>query len=130
MCDYSLETYGSRPAAIGERYVVTRFPSSAKGFADVGKSVIPVPVCVQCDMKLRLTGLTLQFQKDHNVGEEADVVFAQDEKTAGQRFAYRDGVILPTGEFVLMQSLPEGVGAYLIDDLAEGVRPKAFAEAV
>jgi len=127
MCDYSLETYGSRPAALGERYVVARFPSGAKGFADPGKP--EVPVCVQCDMKLRLIDLPPEFMAKYDVGSEIDVIFAQDEKTAGQPFAYRDGVKLPDGTFLLMQVLPLGAGAYLVDDLAEGVRPKALAVA-
>jgi len=125
MCDYSLETYGSRPAAIGERYVVARFPSGAKGFADPGKPT--VPVCVQCDMRLMLTDLPPEFMAEHNVGSEVEVIFAQDEKTLGQQFAYRDGVRMPDGTFLLMQVLPLGVSSYLVDDLAEGVRPKALA---
>ena len=31
MCDYSLETYRSRPAQLGERYETHQFPSSSIG---------------------------------------------------------------------------------------------------
>ena len=76
-----------------------------------------------------LTDLPDEFLIAHNIlpNSHVEVIFAQDEKTAGQPFAYRDGVRLPNDTFLLMQQLPLGAGAYLVDDLAEGARPKALA---
>ena len=47
MCDYSLEAYQSRPAAVGEKLTLERFPSGSMGFAS-GKSC-DLAVCVAAD---------------------------------------------------------------------------------
>ena len=52
MCDYSLEAYQSRPAAVGEKLTLERFPSGSMGFAS-GKSC-DLAVCVAADATLRL----------------------------------------------------------------------------
>ena len=54
MCDYSLEAYQSRPAAIGEKLTLGRFPSGSMGFAS-GQSC-DLAVCVSADAQLRLEG--------------------------------------------------------------------------
>jgi len=55
MCDYSLETYRSRPAQVGERYETHQFPSFSVGFIAPGDP--PTAVCMACDTKLTLEGI-------------------------------------------------------------------------
>ena len=50
MCDYSLETYSSRPAREFERYETQRFPSGSIGLASPGDC--RTAVCVQYDTRL------------------------------------------------------------------------------
>jgi hypothetical protein len=61
MCDYSLEAYQSRPAAIGEKLTLERFPSGSMGFAS-GKSC-DLAVCVAADAQLRLEGIGEPYER-------------------------------------------------------------------
>ncbi len=118
MCDYSLEMYGSRPAREGETYVTTRFPSGSIGFASAGDP--KTAVCMQCDTKLMLTDIPDDLQKAHGLGPEAQVVFAQAETGL-----YRDGLKLPSGQFVSLQALRPGIGAYVTDLLDQAAKENA-----
>ena len=106
MCDYSLEMYGSRPAREGEYYVTTRFPSGSIGFSATGDPA--TAVCMQCDTRVTLTDIPTDLQVRLNVGEKAEVVFAQIDSGA-----YRDGMRLASGRFVSLQELRPGIHAYI-----------------
>jgi len=127
MCDYSLEMYASRPARESEKYVTTRFPSGSIGLAVPGDC--GTAVCIQYDMRLRLTNLSSDLQSRLNVGETEDVVFARLDHGA-----YRDGVRFANGQQVSLQLLGVGVGVALeslMDKLLEGidrVAPEAPAD--
>ena len=106
MCDYSLEMYGSRPAREGEYYVTTRFPSGTIGFAATGNPT--TAVCMQCDTRVMVTDIPSDLQARLNVGERAEVTFAQNDSGA-----YRDGLRLASGRFVSLQELRPGIHAYI-----------------
>ena len=61
MCDYSLETYRSRPAQLGERYETHQFQSRSIGFIVPGDP--STAVCMACDTKLRLEGIPESVQR-------------------------------------------------------------------
>ncbi|RFB80940.1 hypothetical protein DYH55_05570 [Methylovirgula sp. 4M-Z18] len=63
---------------------------------------------MQCDTRLMLTEIPEDLQKAHSLGPEAQVVFAQAESGL-----YRDGLRLPSGQFVSLQALRPGIGAYV-----------------
>ena len=109
MCDYSLEAYQSRPAAIGEKLTLERFPSGSMGFAS-GKSC-DTAVCVPADAKLRLEGIGEAVQKEHGVGPVEDVVM-----TRLEGGAYKDAVRFANGIEVLLQRLDCGLTAVLLAD--------------
>ena len=52
MCDYSLEAYQSRPAAVGEKLTLGRFASGSMGFA--AGTVCDTAVCIPAESKLLL----------------------------------------------------------------------------
>ena len=106
MCDSSLEMYGSRPAREGEYYVTTRFPSGSIGFSATGDP--RTAVCMQCDTRLMLTDIPGDLQARLNVGERAELTFAQIDSGA-----YRDGLRLADGRFVSLQQLRPGIHAYV-----------------
>jgi hypothetical protein len=62
MCDYSLETYRSRPAQLGERYETHQFQSYSIGFIAPGDP--STAICMACDMKLRLEGIPERVQRE------------------------------------------------------------------
>jgi hypothetical protein len=107
MCDYSLEAYQSRPAAIGEKLTLERFPSGSMGFAS-GKSC-DTAVCVPADAQLRLEGIGEAVQKEHAVGPIEDVVM-----TRLEGGAYKDAVRFANGKEVLLQRLDCGLTAVLV----------------
>jgi hypothetical protein len=71
MCDYSLESYRSRPAQIGERYETHRFESRSIGFIAPGDP--STAVCMACDTKLRLEGVPEMVQRVHGVSANENV---------------------------------------------------------
>lgn len=129
MCDYSLEAYQSRPAAIGEKLTLERFPSGSMGFA-TGPSC-ELAVCVAADARLRLEGLGEAVQEAYGVGAVEDVTMTRIESGT-----YKDAVRFSNGTEVLLQRLDRGLTAVLvastpdlidIDDITDGgadaVRP-------
>jgi len=125
MCDYSLEMYASRPARESEKYVTTRFPSGSIGLAVPGDC--GTAVCIQYDMRLKLTNLSSDLQSRLNVSDSEDVIFARLDHGA-----YRDGVRFGNGQQVSLQLLGVGVGVSLVslmDKLLEGI-DTAAAEAI
>jgi len=102
MCDYSLETYGSRPAREGEKYTTTRFPSGTIGLAAAGNNT--TPICVQCDTKLILEDIPTVLQEKYGIASRAEATFARLE-----RGPFHDGVKFANGREVSLQELNAGV---------------------
>src|SRR5260370_15094311 len=98
MCDYSLEAYQSRPAAVGEKLTLERFPSGSMGFAS-GKSC-DLAVCVAADAQLRLEGIGEAVQKEDGGGPIEDVAM-----TRLQSGSYKDAVRFANGTALLLQLL-------------------------
>jgi hypothetical protein len=110
MCDYSLETYRSRPAQLGEKYETHRFPSSSIGFIAPGD--LSTAVCMACDTKLRLEGIPHKIQRAYFVTPKEDVTFTRLEDGP-----HHDGVRFGNGVEVTLQELGPGVKGYLYDAL-------------
>lgn len=107
MCDYSLESYSSRPAREGERYVMTRFPSGSMGLAAPGQPGIAV--CLACDARLAISGIPAELAARHGLGESEEAVFMR--LDAG---IYRDGLRFANGTELSLQQLPAGVAMELV----------------
>ncbi|MEZ0282988.1 hypothetical protein [Methyloceanibacter sp.] len=110
MCDYSLETYRSRPAQVGERYETHRFPTSSIGFIAPGDP--STAVCMACDTKLGLEDIPEKVQRAYFVSPKEEVVFSRLEKGP-----HHDGVRFANGAEVTLQDLGPGVKGYLYDTL-------------
>jgi hypothetical protein len=107
MCDYSLEAYQSRPAAIGEKLTLERFPSGSMGFAT--GPTCDLAVCVPADAQLRLEGIGEAVQKAYGVGPVEEVVM-----TRLETGPYKDAVRFSNGTEVLLQRLDCGLTAVLV----------------
>jgi hypothetical protein len=110
MCDYSLETYRSRPAQLGERYETHQFPSFSIGFIAPGDP--STAVCMACDTKLRLEDVPERVQRSYFVSPKEDVTFTRLEKGP-----HHDSVRFANGAEVTLQELGPGVKGYLYDAL-------------
>ena len=108
MCDYSLQHVASRPAAVGETLVSTRFGESiTRGFASPDRP--GVAVCL-------LPGTELTFERD----VEFDDLFGNGRRTIAarvarfrqvdrdQRHMHHDALEFPGGEVMLVTRLVEG----------------------
>jgi hypothetical protein len=122
MCDYSLEAYQSRPAAVGEKLTLGRFASGSMGFA--AGTVCDTAVCIPAESKLLLEGIGDATQKEHGVGAVEEVVM-----TRLDGGLYKDGVRFSNGAEVLLQRLNVGLAAVVMTFGAERVEP-AHAEPV
>ena len=103
MCDYSLETYRSRPAQLGERYETHQFPSFSIGFIAPGDP--STAVCMACDTKLSLEGIPEVVQRSLCVSANEEVTF-----TRLEGGPHHDGVRFANGAEVALQKLGAGVG--------------------
>jgi len=115
MCDYSLHDVASRPAAVGDKLVSTRFSNSiTRGFASIGEP--NVAVCL-------LPGTELAFEKE--VESDATFRFLPNRKYGHKvaRFrqvnldnpvAHHDALEFPGGETVLVTNLCEGQQATVL----------------
>jgi hypothetical protein len=126
MCDYSLHHVASRPAAVGEKLVSTRFGESiTRGFAAPGQP--GVAVCM-------LPGTELTFERD----VEFDDLFGNGRRTVAARVArfrqvdkdqphkHHDALEFPTGEVMLVTRLVEGQQATVLQlPAAPRVNPDA-----
>jgi hypothetical protein len=110
MCDYSLETYRSRPAQLGERYETHQFPSFSIGFIAPGDP--STAVCMACDTKLRLEVIPERVQRAYLVSPNEDATF-----TRLENGPHHDGVRFANGAEVTLQDLGPGVKGYLYDAL-------------
>lgn len=107
MCDYSLEAYQTRPAVKGERYVLERFRSGSMGFTTTAGC--STAVCIPADTRLRLEGISAGLQQRHGVGAVQEAVMTRNDSGW-----YRDGVVFPNGQEVILQNLNPGVTAIVL----------------
>jgi hypothetical protein len=114
MCDYSLESIASRPAAVGDELVSTRFGESiTRGFSAVDAP--NVAVCL-------LPGTELAFARD----VEFDNIFGMGRETVPARVArfrqvdmheprvHHDALEFPDGRVVLVTRLISGQRATVL----------------
>ena len=109
MCDYSLETYRSRPAANEEQYTLHRFRSGTLGF--VARTDCTTAICIPAGGRLRLEGLDERPQRAFRVGPTEEVVMI---RLRLRDNMHRDGVRFGNGREVLLQSLNVGLSAMLL----------------
>ncbi len=121
MCDYSLETYRSRPARKGEKYTLIQFESGSIGFASPGDCM--TAVCVQSDTRLRLAGIPVELQRRHGIGATEDVTMVHLEQGR-----YRDGVEFANGVRLSLQHLQPGITATITSSLDEAALQLDLAE--
>jgi hypothetical protein len=123
MCDYSLETYRSRPAQLGERYETHLFRSYSIGFIAPGDP--STAICMACDTKLRLEGIPERVQRAKCISANEDVTFTRLEKGF-----HHDGVRFANGAEATLQELGPGVKGYLYNALLSPVWTPETADAV
>jgi hypothetical protein len=102
MCDYSLEAYQSRPAAVGEKLTLGRFASGSMGFAS--GTVCDTAVCIPAGSTLLLEGIGEGAQREHGVGAVEEAVL-----TRLEGGPYKDAVRFSNGTEVLLQRLNCGL---------------------
>ena len=112
MCDYSLEAYQSRPAAVGEKLTLGRFASGSMGFAS--GTVCETAVCIPAESKLLLEGIGDGTQKEHGIGAVEEVAM-----TRIDGGLYKDAVRFSNGTVVLLQRLDVGLSAVVMTYGAE-----------
>jgi hypothetical protein len=110
MCDYSLEHYRSRPAQLGEKYETHQFESRSIGFIAPGDAT--TTICMACDTKLRLEGISELVQKRLGVSAMEEVTF-----TRLETGPHHDGVRFANGAEATLQELGPGVRGHLYDAL-------------
>lgn len=110
MCDYSLEAYRRRPAQTGERYRTHRFPTGSIGL--IAQEDPTTAVCVECDTRLHLVGLSETIRTALNLEAEEDATFIRLDGGG-----YRDGVEFANGRQVSLQQIGPGVTVYLTKPL-------------
>ena len=114
MCDYSLQTVKSRPAAVGDRLRVHNFGTGSCGFADIRdpacSAFTATAVCVLPGTEL-VFDAPISFQSnDVHVHKEA--IFRQINKE--QPNSHHDCLELPDGEQMLLTYLYEGQTATVL----------------
>lgn len=103
MCDYSLEMAKSREAADNEDLILKAFRTGSKGFVD--------PSDEECAVCLKEgTELTLNV-----AGVEMKATFAKRLPAFG--YGYKDGVIMPDGDFRSLQEFAPGTKATVVKAL-------------
>lgn len=142
-CDFSLEMYKSRAAEDNEDIVLRRFQSGSKGFVSAADHAAPpansMEMCAVCvkdgvEMDLTLTGVfstqdlvTLKCENEAFADEVVPVKF-HSKDSHGKFIGYRDGVILPSGRFLILQSLMEGTKATVTKALPAEIAAAAKGE--
>lgn len=129
MCDYSLMSYQSRPAKVGDKLKTHPFASGSTGFVDIGEcSGAPTAVCVlpgteiAFDNPIRMRGGF--FFKGKPLGDAKVAIFRQVDKD--QPHVHHDTLELPSGELVLLTLLEAAQTATVLQLPAA---PKTEAEA-
>lgn len=121
MCDYSLEHVASRPAAAGQRLVITRFPPlMTRGFTEVGVPAVAIcllpgtEIAFDCEVKAESS---FPLMPKRRIGERLARFrqVALDKPTAHHdAFEFANGEIVLVSRMVLGQiatvlQLPRGV---------------------
>ena len=132
MCDYSLGGIPNRLAVEGERLVVHRFLTGAKGLASPGnlrpqaekpfvswgqlwseirrrspaRDKYTPAVCIAPGARLLLREIPEPVQRQFGVGASEPVTFVQ---LSARAYEYRDAIRFKNGREVLLQRLPEGL---------------------
>jgi len=131
MCDYSLHDVASRPAAVGDKLVSTRFSNSiTRGFASVGEPSVAVCLIpgtelafeqeVECDASFRFLP---NRQYPHKVARFRQV-------NLDNPVAHHDALEFPGGDTVLVTSLCEGQRATVLQLPATAKPEKAEPEII
>lgn len=123
MCDYSLETYGSRPAREFERYETARFPSGSIGLIAPGDC--KTAICVQYDTRLTLEKIPAALQASLKLGDTAEATFVRLDHGA-----YRDGMRFDNGKRISLQQLGLGVNVVATELLERTALPLRSIERV
>jgi len=123
MCDYSLEVYQSRPAAVGERLTLQRFATGSMGF--VSGTVCNMPVCIPAESRLLVEGIGEGPQKVHGIGAVEEAVM-----TRLNRGHYKDAVRFSNGAEVLLQHLDRGLTVVVMTYGSELGEPSSRQPAV
>ena len=110
MCDYSLESYRSRPAQVGDQCETSRFPSGSIGLMVPGDC--HTAVCLMANTKLRIEGVSEDLQRTYGVDAAEDATFIRRD-----RGSYRDAIRFANGAEVLLQQLGVGVKIRVVDAL-------------
>ncbi len=110
MCDYSLELYRSRPADVGQKLDLHRFPSGTMGFTAGGDK--ETAACVLPGATLQLEKIDSRVQSTFNVGPTETVTMIR--MDADQKSTHHDGVRFTNGREVKLQSLNDGMTARLL----------------
>ena len=107
MCDYSLESYLSRPAEEGEKLTLERFPSGSMGFTT--GPACDLAVCVPTDTHMLLQGIGDTVREACGVGAIEEVVM-----TRVEGGPYKDAVRFSNGTEILLQRLDRGLTAVIV----------------
>jgi hypothetical protein len=107
MCDYSLEAYRSRPAAVGEKLTLERFPSGSMGFTT--GPACDLAVCVPADTTIRLEGIGETVRQACGVSAIEEVTM-----TRLEGGPYKDAVRFSNGTELLLQRLDRGLTAVVV----------------
>jgi hypothetical protein len=108
--------YRSRPAAIGEQYVLHRFRSGTLGFVDPVDCT--TAVCLPAGARLRLQSISRRLQRTYSLGPAPEAVLFRLPYYPG---VHRDGLRFAAGREVLLQSLDPGASAILLPRDLEAV---------
>ncbi len=107
MCDYSLETYRSRPAVEGEKLTLERFPSGSAGFT--AGSNCDTAVCIPAGTHLLVEGIGESVRQACGVGSVEEVVM-----TRLETGPYKDAVKFSNGMEISLQRLDRGLTAAIV----------------
>jgi hypothetical protein len=141
MCDYSLSGVANRQAVEGERLITYRFPNGVKGFVSQPdlvqfmaghgtfwkrmrawfRSETPCAVCLPPGAKLVLRDVPESLRTASGRDNDEIVEFTQ----SGSQYEYRDGVQFSSGTRILLQQLPPGLEADVLN-----LKPTASRELI
>jgi hypothetical protein len=108
MCDYSLENVSTRPAKVGDKLVITNFPTSiTRGFADIHER--KVAVCLRPGTEVAFDreveyDPVLPFFRNRTTGAKV----ARFRQIRGDIPGHRDALEFPNGKIVLVTRLIKG----------------------
>lgn len=116
MCDYSLELYKSRPAAIGEPLELVTFGTGSKGFTPACPyERSSVAACVRPGTKLLVDNLDENCLVTLNLAPSDRPWKAEMVRAEGP--LHRDALKFENGAVCLLQFLNNGVRATVLHDL-------------